>query len=254
MQVRLGLHVDGAFLAALLDDAVGHEGWSFGLQPWGDDGLVASLKIGGAERAACVRVVRGAAWSLLDVTEVASPDVAATDVAMWAAARAWGASASVDVAEDAWVEADSESGTPLHAPAVVTVGARGAGAKVGAGGGAGGAELDGAAHGDERPAPSDTHAPPAGDQVGSEGDKPEGRRMIDRLVERLGDAGFGAQAARLVMRHGGYGADAEASRELYAELRALWVGYAGGSTGPVGVSSDEASPHEGVDLDGNVAP
>ncbi len=49
----------------------------------------------------------------------------------------------------------------------------------------------------------------------------EGRRMIDRLVDRLKDEGQGQAASRLLVRFGGYGKDADAARELYGELRAL---------------------------------
>jgi hypothetical protein len=45
--------------------------------------------------------------------------------------------------------------------------------------------------------------------------------MIDRLVERLKEEGQGLAAARLLVKHGGYGNDPAAARELYAQLRAL---------------------------------
>jgi len=49
----------------------------------------------------------------------------------------------------------------------------------------------------------------------------EGLVMIDRLVERLKESGQGLEAARLLVRYGGYGKDAEAARALYGALRAL---------------------------------
>ena len=45
--------------------------------------------------------------------------------------------------------------------------------------------------------------------------------MIDRLIDRLRDRGLGLQAARILVRHGGYGKDPRAARELYGELRQL---------------------------------
>ncbi len=51
----------------------------------------------------------------------------------------------------------------------------------------------------------------------------EGQRMIDRLLERLKEEGQGLAAARLLVRHGGYGNDPASARELYAALRALLV-------------------------------
>jgi len=41
------------------------------------------------------------------------------------------------------------------------------------------------------------------------------------LVARLREAGKGREAAALVVKYGGYGADPEATRKLYGELRAL---------------------------------
>ena len=52
-------------------------------------------------------------------------------------------------------------------------------------------------------------------------EKSAGRQAIDRLLERLKTAGAGREAAALVVRYGGYGESQEASRELYAKLRAI---------------------------------
>lgn len=51
--------------------------------------------------------------------------------------------------------------------------------------------------------------------------KSAAQRIIDRLIERLKEQGQGLAAARILVRHGGYGRDPVAARELYAELRAL---------------------------------
>lgn len=57
--------------------------------------------------------------------------------------------------------------------------------------------------------------------------KPEGQQAIDRLVERLKSEGSGLEAARLLVKYGGYGSDPEAARELYGKLRELLAARAG---------------------------
>ena len=71
-------------------------------------------------------------------------------------------------------------------------------------------------------APPDGAAPPDTETAAAE--RPEAHQVIDRLVERLRAEGLGAEAARLVVRFGGYGRNAEESRELYGKLRSLLVG------------------------------
>ncbi len=56
---------------------------------------------------------------------------------------------------------------------------------------------------------------------GRVGEKPEPQELIDRLVERLRQAGKGREAARILTRYGGYGRTPEETRRLYGELRAL---------------------------------
>ncbi len=56
--------------------------------------------------------------------------------------------------------------------------------------------------------------------------KPEPQELIDRLIERLKEAGLGKQAAQIVMKYGGYGKQPEETRKLYGELRALLKGQA----------------------------
>jgi len=53
--------------------------------------------------------------------------------------------------------------------------------------------------------------------------KPSAQELIDKLIARLREAGKGREAAALVVKYGGYGADPEATRKLYGELRALLV-------------------------------
>ncbi|MCX7601013.1 MAG: Rad52/Rad22 family DNA repair protein [Meiothermus sp.] len=54
--------------------------------------------------------------------------------------------------------------------------------------------------------------------------KPEPQELIDRLIERLREAGLGKQAAQIVMKYGGYGKHLDETRKLYGELRALLKG------------------------------
>ena len=65
-------------------------------------------------------------------------------------------------------------------------------------------------------APPDGAAPPDTETAAAE--RPEAHQVIDRLVERLRAEGLGAEAARLVVRFGGYGRNAEESRELYGKV------------------------------------
>ncbi|RIH92297.1 hypothetical protein Mgrana_01848 [Meiothermus granaticius NBRC 107808] len=61
---------------------------------------------------------------------------------------------------------------------------------------------------------------------GAEGEpaKPEPQELIDRLMERLKEAGLGKQAALIVNKYSGYGKTPDETRRLYGELRALLKG------------------------------
>jgi hypothetical protein len=52
-------------------------------------------------------------------------------------------------------------------------------------------------------------------------EKPAGQQAIDKLIERLREQGQGLEAAKLLIRYGGYGQNPEAARELYSKLRDL---------------------------------
>ncbi len=69
--------------------------------------------------------------------------------------------------------------------------------------------------------PSPTAAADATAEVAPPAPKPEGQQIIDRLIERLKAEGQGLASARILVKHGGYGKDPKAARELYAELRDL---------------------------------
>ncbi|MCS7059458.1 MAG: Rad52/Rad22 family DNA repair protein [Meiothermus sp.] len=59
---------------------------------------------------------------------------------------------------------------------------------------------------------------------GPSSEKLEPQVLIDRLLERLKQAGLGRQAAQIVVKYGGYGKHPEETRRLYGELRALLKG------------------------------
>jgi len=133
----------------------------------------------------------------------------------------------------AWVACDPGTLEPLHAPdpAQLQALARRAPADgpLGEGPPAGGPPADEVPAyrlpGDDPP-PDHPHAdePPTvegGFAAAIASPKPEGQQMIDRLIDRLKDRGLGLQAARILVRHGGYGKDPQAARELYGELRQL---------------------------------
>ncbi|RIH88049.1 Single-stranded DNA-binding protein DdrA [Meiothermus luteus] len=65
-----------------------------------------------------------------------------------------------------------------------------------------------------------------GVQGPSSPEKLEPQVLIDRLLERLKQAGLGKQAAQIVVKYGGYGRYPEETRRLYGELRALLKGSA----------------------------
>lgn len=205
-RVRLAPHLDPEQLRARLDEIAGDGGWSLRLDAWGAEGLVAQLAIGETVRSAVVRVAPTAGMAGDD--RPLDPGVAATGAAWTAAAEAFGARLPVQVLDDGWVELEPAGREPLRRPehAVAPAAAR----EVAAPGA------------DAAPRPAVAPVDAGGDlETGEREPKPEAHRVIDRLVDRLRDEGLGAEAARMVAGHGGYGSDPGASRELYAKLRAL---------------------------------
>lgn len=59
--------------------------------------------------------------------------------------------------------------------------------------------------------------------AGTTDEKPEVHQLVDRLIERLRQAGQGREAAKLVTRLGGYGHNSEETKRLYTELRDLFL-------------------------------
>lgn len=57
-------------------------------------------------------------------------------------------------------------------------------------------------------------------------EKPAGQQAIDKLIDRLRQEGQGLEAAKLLIRYGGYGQNPEAAKELYSQLRNLLRGFA----------------------------
>lgn len=224
-RARLEPMLAAAAIVERLDDTVGKDGWSQRLAPIGADGLVCELtvaevvKSGVAGRAAG-RKGDAATRSMAD----AALARAAERFGMLPPLRSAGGAS-----EGLWVDADPESGELLYTPDLHELEA--------------GMDTPGFAplHGEE-PAPSvaaaldsdRADAEPANADPGTADPviadpviadpvnaRPDGRQVIDRLMDRLRGEGLGAEAARLVMSFGGYGRDPEEARELYRRLREL---------------------------------
>ncbi len=216
-RVALAPHVRAAALQARLDAVVGPDGWAFTVRPWGDGALVAELRVGDVARSAVVAV---RAHPGLEEDAGA----AATGAAWTAVAAGFGVAVPVRVVGEAWVDADPETGQPLHPPEreVVEVGSDAPVAPPAAGASAEAPEASGGT-GTAGAADAPMDARPLAATAEDDAAKPEMQRWIDKLVERLGEEGLGVEAARLVAQAGGYGGDVEASRALYASLRGLLV-------------------------------
>ncbi len=240
--VRLAPHLAAEALRDRLDEGAGPDAWSLTLRAWGEDALIAELAFLGVDGATVSRAVVSRALKLpalagADGSGSLSAADATTGAAWTAAAAAFGATVPIEVLDDGWVDADPESGEGLHPPEHGAASEGRAPRQDGTGRATG--------HGGAGSPPTRPTSPPAApsrapqgsgatgsgatdsDATGSSGaeiaDKPDGHQVIDRLVERLREEGLGADAARLVTSYGGYGGDAESSRELYAKLRALLV-------------------------------
>jgi len=235
LRVRLAPHLAPDALRARLDEAVGPDAWSLTLAAWGQDALIAQLTLAGADQPAAASgaaASRAAVCRALTLPALSGPEgagsVSAADAvtgAAWtAAAGTFGVTVPVVLLDDGWVDADPESGEGLHLPEHA--------AAPQAEGGAGARRETPDRVGADRPEHDRAAAPQAPSRPSSQAPtaahdgetaKPDGHQVIDRLVERLREEGLGADAARLVTSYGGYGGDPEASRELYAKLRALLV-------------------------------
>lgn len=172
-------------LVARLDQVCGVAGWSLGISAAPGGAMLCTLEIGGVRKSAVADPLPAGA-------------AATADAALAAAAWLFGMRLS-------------EPHRPHRVPYDVVAGAvlDGPGAE----GVAGAAATD---PGEVEPVEDLREVDARGRGLSS-----EGLRMIDRLIERLKDEGQGLAAARLLVRYGGYGKDAETARELYGALREL---------------------------------
>jgi hypothetical protein len=208
-----------AALHARLDAAHGARGWSISYTPMPGEAVACHLVIDGVTKG----VVAGPA--LVGGAEATAAIAFARAASLFGAAPAWPADAS------AWVACDPETHEPLHAPARPgQVGSPVAAPERPAEGAHRSRAPEGTADAGPRPdagAPASADAPvisgvaPGEDTFAEAPAKPEGQQMIDRLIERLKAQGQGLVAARILVKHGGYGKDPVAARELYAALRQL---------------------------------
>jgi hypothetical protein len=176
-----------------LDTTLGVSGWSVTFAGV-DGGIICTLRVGEVTKSA-----------VADHGRIGSPSAEATaDRALARAAAALGL--LPPVATSAWVPFDRETGAIL----VDAIDLDDAPAR----------DADAAATAD-RGAASEAAPDPLRDAAEARGLTSEAQEMIDRLVERLKDEGQGLAAARLLVKHGGYGSDPVSARELYSQLRSL---------------------------------
>ncbi len=167
--------LDPVAITSRLDEVLGREGWSQRFQAPSPEAIICELEIAGVCKAAVVaRRTPGDDAEHLGAAALAQ------------AAERFGLRPPTEPSVCYWVDADPESGQPLHDPP-------------------GDASV-------QRPTSTAEPAAPA---------KPEGQLAIDRLVERLREEGHGLEAARVLITYGGYGHDPETARDLYAKLRSM---------------------------------
>jgi hypothetical protein len=186
-----------------LDQQRGVAGWSVAFTPFADGAIGCTVEIADVRKSAVVDGLKAGA-------------AATADAAFAACAALFGLVVPASAVPQR-VAYDAESGVALYDPEPPSD------------------HLAGAAGGEVAMGPTDVPGAPAGAAASDEpstldvhaadvearGLSREGLVMIDRLVERLKESGQGLQAARLLVRYGGYGKDAEAARALYGALRAL---------------------------------
>lgn len=212
-EVRVTPRVGVAALHQRLDAVCGVRGWSVSYTPMPGDAVACHLVIDGVTKGAV------AAPALVGGAEVSAAIAFAQAAARFGAVPSWPPGAS------AWVACDPATYEPLHAP-VKAPEEREGGVAVGSLGAPVDDDApDGAPDGAPGGVSAAPGAPAAAPDVPATA-KPEGQQMIDRLIERLKAQGQGLAAARILVKHGGYGKDPQAARELYAGLRQLLLGVA----------------------------
>ena len=202
-KARVVPYVDAMALAQALDRTYGRDAWANRYVSLGDSAVACEVQIDGLAKSA-VAGTRGAP---------AYPHELAA-AALTRATAMHGAPLPVDVQQDAWVDWDPDqrqvlywpeapAGSPSSAPEEVPV-------------------SDLAETQLSEPPPPLDMTPQGAEQVPEQvAIRSEGQRAIDKLVDRLREAGLGLEAAKLVNAHLGYGNDPDAARELYARLRQL---------------------------------
>jgi hypothetical protein len=206
-EVRMTPRLRVGALHARLDAALGIGGWSVSYAAVGD-------------AVACHLVIDGVTKGAVAPPARFGGGAATAAAAFSLAAERFGARPPWPVDAEAWVACDPATLEPLHPPD------RPDGAL------ADPREASTPPLREEVAAPSTdpVSTPPAGagtvaspptEPVATPAPKAEGQQIIDRLIERLKAEGQGLAAARIMVRHGGYGRDPQAARELYGELRAL---------------------------------
>lgn len=178
-------------LARLLDATFGSGAWANRFVPFGDAAVVGELAIEGLTKSAVAKGVPGAG----------DPEQWAA-AALTAAASLHGLELPLDPTAEAWVDWDDDAREPLWWPEASAATAAGASPPPSTGGAA-----PPAAARDAEPTPAPIRS--------------EGQRAIDKLMDRLREAGLGLEAAKLVNEHRGYGSDPGEARALYARLRQL---------------------------------
>ena len=211
-KARVVPYLDAGALARALDEAVGSSAWANRYLSLGEAAVGCELQIEGLAKSA----VAGARSTPADSETLAA-------AALTRATAMHGASLPVDVQQDAWVDWDPDQRQVLYWPEAPSPSP--------------------ASEVEEAPAavvspdlvktpssePSELSEPVEPSRpLGTPPDAPEqapirseGQRAIDKLMDRLREAGLGLEAARLVNAHHGYGSDPDAARELYARLRQL---------------------------------
>ena len=206
------------------DRTVGIAGWGVAYAPL-DAGAVA-----------CHLTVAGVTKGAVAAAALTGGPMATAETALARAAELFGMRPPGPAGASAWVACDPETLTPLHPPEVDLAAAAAPSSTMGDARGAAAPVVPPSSSGSPAaasatPASSGSGAPAASADPSAVGaptpvEKPTGQQMIDRLVDRLKDEGQGLEAARLLVRYGGYGKDPETARELYARLRALLRGEA----------------------------
>ena len=195
---RLAPYLPLHALARLLDATFGSGAWANRFVPFGAEAVVAELSIEGLAKSTVVRGVAGSGH----------PEEWAA-AALNAAASLHGLELGIDPASEAWVDWDDDAGEPLWWPEPAAA-----------------SLLDDPGPTDdvgERPLGAPTAASPDAPAAAASGApiRSEGQRAIDKLMDRLREAGHGLEAAKLVNEHRGYGSDPDEARALYARLRQL---------------------------------